>query len=97
MEPSWEPVKLTDVHGQVTDRWEEDFDVRASDEFRVHSSSILEQSPSEKTLGTVKLIKTKTKIRKHRQARNNVIQERLTFQSALQHQGDTRQVRPQLY
>ena len=58
-----EPVKLTDVHGQVTDRWEEDFDVRASDEFRVHSSSILEQSPSEKTLGTVKLIKTKTKIR----------------------------------
>ena len=87
----------TDVCGQVADWRKEDLDVGAGDKLGVHSSSILEQSPSEKTLGTVKLIKTKTKIRKHRQARDNVIQGRLTFQSALRHQGGTKQVRRQLY
>lgn len=44
---------LTDVYSQVTDRWEEYFDIRASDEFRIHSSSVFEQGTSKQVFGTI--------------------------------------------
>ena len=47
---------LTDVCGQVSDGWKEDLDIGTGDEFRVHSSSVLEECTTKETLGAANIL-----------------------------------------
>lgn len=42
----------TNIDGETPDGWKEDLDIRASDEFGVHSSSVFEESATQQGFGS---------------------------------------------